>query len=66
MGLLKWLLARFADPEQEGDEGTSRFVPSPLDRSVRIAHGGKEDEIERELTEIAEQARELDDDTADR
>ena len=53
----------------DGDAGTdqhptdedvgSRFVPSPLDRSVRSAHGGPGDGIDRELAEIDERAREL-------
>ncbi|MBP1988150.1 hypothetical protein [Halolamina salifodinae] len=47
-----------AEPEaDEEDEG--RFVPSPMDLSVRIGHGGSEDERLRELAEINERAREL-------
>lgn len=45
-----------AEPDAE-DEG--RFVPSPLDLSVRIGHGGSEDERVRELVDISEQAREI-------
>lgn len=44
-----------ADDEEEDD----RFVPSPLDLSVRSAHGGPDDEVERELHRINERAREL-------
>ncbi|MFC7008519.1 hypothetical protein ACFQKF_12880 [Halalkalicoccus sp. GCM10025322] len=43
------------DDEQEDD----RLVPSPLDLSVRFAHGGPDNEVERELHNIDEQAREL-------
>jgi hypothetical protein len=46
------------DPDSDGeDEG--RFVPSPLDSSVRIAHGGSDDTIERELRDVDERARTL-------
>lgn len=45
----------------EEDDEESRFIPSPLDRSVRIGHGGRDDEIERELVQIEKQARDLDD-----
>lgn len=46
--------------EDEEDEGR-RFVPSPLDLSVRVAHGGHDDEVERELAKIDKQATELED-----
>lgn len=59
--MLRRVLARLAarfetgeDPDSEGDE----FVPSPLDRSVRYAHGGR-DVGERELAEIRERAEAL-------
>lgn len=45
------------DPGQEDDEG--RFVPSPLDVSVRIGHGGSDGNGTRELSEMSERAREL-------
>lgn len=45
------------DTEADDD----RFVPSPLDLSIRFAHGGPDSEAERELDEINERARELDD-----
>ena len=44
---------------EEGDE--SRFIPSPLDLSVRIGHGGSDNHVVRELTKIDEQARALKD-----
>lgn len=47
--------------EDEEAEERSRFVPSPLDLSVRVTHGGQDDEIERELSKIGEQAKNLED-----
>lgn len=55
--LFRWGENTDDEPDEESDEG--RFVPSPLDLSVRIAHGGPDDEIVRELSKIDEQAREL-------
>ena len=46
-----------APPDRES--GGSRFVPSPLDISVRIAHGGSTADVERELADVVRQAREL-------
>lgn len=43
----------------DGKSGGSRFVPSPLDVSVRVAHGGSTAEIDRELADVDRQAREL-------
>jgi hypothetical protein len=45
------------EPSEEADDG--RFVPSPLDLSVRVAHGGSDDTVVRELSEIDERAHEL-------
>jgi hypothetical protein len=54
--VLSWLAVRFdADEESDGDGGGEGFVPSPLDRSVRYAHGGN-DGGERALAEIRERA----------
>lgn len=47
------------DTESEDGEDEGRFVPSPLDLSVRIGHGGSEDEQVRELVDISEQARKI-------
>lgn len=44
----------------EADDN-SRFIPSPLDLSVRIGHGGRADEIDRELKQIQDRARDLED-----
>ena len=52
------LLGRESEADEE-DEGRHRFVPSPLDLSVRVGHGGRDDEVERELSKISERAREL-------
>ena len=54
--VLSWLTARFdADGEPDTDGEGGGFVPSPLDRSVRYAHGRKDDG-ERALAEIRERA----------
>jgi len=37
----------------------TRFVPSPLDASVRDGHGGGGAEVERELDEIRDEAERL-------
>lgn len=47
------------DTELDEVEDEGRFVPSPLDLSVRIGHGGSEDEQVRELVDINEQARKM-------
>lgn len=54
------ITARFAS--DRGEDETSdghRFVPSPLDLSVRFAHGGSTSDVQRELADIEEQAREI-------
>ena len=54
--VLTWLAARLdTDREPDADGEGSGFVPSPLDRSVRYAHGGS-DAGERALADIQEQA----------
>ena len=52
------LLGREADDEGDGEH---RIVPSPLDLSVRVGHGGQDDDIQRELSKIDERARDLED-----
>lgn len=54
------LLERARGNKDGEDEG--RFVPSPLDLSVRVGHGGRDDEVDRELSRISERAEELDPD----
>lgn len=53
-------LWRNADADEE--DGKSRFVPSPLDVSVRVAHGGHDVGVERELSRISERAAQIDED----
>jgi hypothetical protein len=55
--LFRWDESTDEEPSEEADE--RRFVPSPLDLSVRVAHGGSDDTIVRELSKVDEQAREL-------
>lgn len=59
-GILELFLTLFGR-DGEGDDGKKgyRFVPSPLDLSVRVGHGGRDDEAARELSKISEQAREI-------
>lgn len=46
--------------EESGEEASrGRFVPSPLDLSVRVGHGSSAGERVRELSKIRERAREL-------
>jgi len=50
--------------EKSGDErgeekDEDRFVPSPLDLSVRIGHGGSDSQQVRELAKISKQAEEI-------
>ncbi|KTG08097.1 hypothetical protein AUR64_00525 [Haloprofundus marisrubri] len=59
-------LALVGRADDEDDAENARFVPSPLDLSVRTAHGGRDDEVVRELSKIDEQARELEDHRRDR
>jgi hypothetical protein len=50
----------FSRERGESETADDRFVPSPLDRSVRSSHGGPDAEIERELHRVSERAREID------
>lgn len=56
--LWKRFVALFERTETEEDE-ESRFVPSPLDWSVRVGHGGGDDEAVRELSRVNERAQTL-------
>lgn len=53
------------EPEDESGEESNekesegRFVPSPLDLSVRIGHGGSDSQRVRELAKINKQAEEI-------
>lgn len=57
--VFRWGAKTDDQANEETDEG--RFIPSPLDLSVRIGHGGPDDDVVRELSKIDEQARELED-----
>lgn len=49
-----------SDEADDGEEDDgSRLIPSPLDLSVRIAHGGSDDEQARALSDVQEQAEQL-------
>ena len=57
------------DDEAGTEDGERRFVPSPLDLSVRVGHGGTEGERLRELSKIDERAQEIEEhhhDSSDR
>lgn len=67
MALSVWELfaALFRGGEEADEEEDRRFVPSPLDLSVRRGHGGKDDEAVRELSKIRRQAEELEESQRD-
>lgn len=46
-------------PEEETEADDGGFVPSPMDLSVRISHGGPDQDIDRELTRLEEEAEVL-------
>ena len=56
--LFRWSENTDEEPGEEANDG--RFISSPLDLSVRVAHGGSDDTVVRELSKIDEQACELD------
>ncbi|MFC7228690.1 hypothetical protein N0B31_14855 [Salinirubellus salinus] len=47
------------DDEAAPEDDERRFVPSPLDLSVRAGHGGTDGERLRELSKIDERVREI-------
>jgi len=55
--LFRWGESTDEEPSEEANE--RRFLPSPLDLSVRVAHGGSDDTVVRELSKVDERAREL-------
>ena len=60
LNLWELFVALFRDNEETTEEDENdRFVPSPLDLSVRIGHGGHDDEGLREVSDIREQASDL-------
>lgn len=71
MGLTLWevfrsKLERNIETEEAEDEASTGFVPSPLDLSVRYAHGMPDAEIEREFHRINEHAREIEEKERDK
>lgn len=57
-------LSKFTISEEDAenddeDESSGRFVPSPMDLSVRIAHGGTDADLQREINKINEQAEKI-------
>ncbi|MFD1646250.1 hypothetical protein [Haloarchaeobius litoreus] len=64
--LRSWLSGRFGgesdgeDDSTDDESETGRFVPSPLDLSVRFAHGSGDSNVDRELTKVHDEARRLD------
>lgn len=71
MSLTLWevFLSKFkrdTGEEEAEDEERDGFVPSPLDLSVRYAHGMPDAEIEREFHRINEQAREIEEEERDK
>ena len=62
------LLARFVNRFLSGDENDepvdssaeSLFVPSRLDHSIQLSHGGSQDEAAREIRDIQQQAADRD------
>ena len=56
-----------ADDEIAETEETeeSSFVPSQMDVSVREGHGGHDGEVQRELSDISQRARELEEQRRD-
>jgi hypothetical protein len=51
--------------ESDEEESEGRFVPSPLDLSVRIGHGGSDSQRVRELAKINKQAEEIEEQRRD-
>ena len=51
------------ESSENGDEG--RFVPSPLDLSIRIGHGGSDSQRVRELAKISKRAEESEEERLD-
>lgn len=59
-------VARLRRTEAADDaDAESAFVPSPLDLSVREAHGGHDVGVERELARIRDRAAEIEADERD-
>jgi len=59
----RWVAARLASGEDEdtAESENSRFVPSVLDASVRYAHGQSQTGLDKEIADIEDEARRLED-----
>jgi hypothetical protein len=57
--LSKFALSEEASDSDDDEESGSRFVPSPMDLSVRIAHGGSDADLQREINTINQQAKQI-------
>ena len=57
--VLDWFTARSGgtDETDAEEKAETKFVPSPLDASVRFAHGMRSGGAERELADVEEKAR---------
>lgn len=62
--LSRFLRSNGESEERDGD--SDRFAPSPLDLSVRSAHGGSDEAVDRALTDINEQAETIERQRRDR
>jgi hypothetical protein len=58
-GIWEAFVARLTRNMDADEDDESRFVPSPLDLSIREAHGGQDVSVERELSKIREEAEEI-------
>jgi hypothetical protein len=47
-----------SDDHEDGDADKA-FVPSEMDLSVRVGHGGQEDDLAREIAHIQRQAEQI-------
>ena len=49
----------FGSGTESDEDAGDAFVPSELDLSVRVGHGGREDELAREIANVQKQAEEI-------
>lgn len=63
-----WAVVRswFSRDTSTDEPKDDSHVPSPLDRSVRFAHGSPDSEIDRELRAIEERANEIENERRER
>ncbi len=48
-----------SDENEDADNADDAFVPSEMDLFVRVGHGGQEDDLAREVTNIQKRAEEI-------